>query len=351
MRVIEQLVQHFWTRGALSREEALYLVKHGFVREADLAGLVDTQQTDESESSPSEHDRRDDEPHDDLEKKIRDAEEKHDKSIGGAGGKGGKKKKPAGHNVAPAATLLGTHISAREAYPALHELGNRLKPKPCPTWREAAQAVAAAKPAKLETALVGLLNGRARALGELWFWFDLEPLFLWAEDSANAGPVADAIGKLLRTDTPGRVGRLEQLKKAPEVQALTDLLAASKPFLAQLPVLYDRYFDKLGHWLIPPTGVAAAVWPTLPWAFVLAYNGRKGTPDKPPPGYPVDPHQLTFDQLKRALATAYPIDADRTRELLISRLREKPDPMPDRDHWERYLVFDRPLHCPNSWKV
>ena len=36
MRVIEQLVQHFWTRGALSREEALYLVKHGFIRESDL---------------------------------------------------------------------------------------------------------------------------------------------------------------------------------------------------------------------------------------------------------------------------------------------------------------------------
>ena len=41
MRVIEQLVQHFWARGALTREEALYLVRHGFVREADLAGLVD----------------------------------------------------------------------------------------------------------------------------------------------------------------------------------------------------------------------------------------------------------------------------------------------------------------------
>ncbi len=350
MRVIEQLVQHFWTRGALTREEALYLVKHGFVREADLAGLVETPETDEFEVPPEISGRQEDPRFDPEAKRHEELEDELTGRNSGGGKKGGKKKKPAGHNLTPAVTLLGSHMTAREAYPALHELGNRLK-QPCPTWREAAKAIAVAKPAKLEAALVGLLNGRARALGELWFWFDLEALFVWAEDAVNAGPVAEAIGKLLRADTPGRVGRLEQLKKAAEVQALTDLLAARKPFLAQLPVLYDRYFDKLGQWLIPPAGVAAAMWPALPWAFVLVYNGRRGTPDTPPLGYPVDPHQLTFDVLKRALATAYPMDADRTRELLISRLREKPDPMPDREHWDRSLVFDRPLHCPYSWKV
>ncbi|MCE9567767.1 MAG: hypothetical protein K8U57_37690 [Planctomycetes bacterium] len=347
MRVIEQLVQHFWTRGALTREEAQYLVKHGFVRESDLPGLVEDAETVPiPEPSEAEY-----EPDPRFDPKAREAEELEDELTGrnSIGKKGGKKKKPAGHNVAPVATHLGTHIAAREAFPALHELGQRLKP--CPTWRDAAKAIAASKPAKLETALVGLLNARARALGELWFWFDLEPIFQWAEHGSNAGPVADAIGKLLRADTPGRVGRLDQLKKTPEVQALTDLLAARRPFLSLLPTLYNKHFDKLGQWLIPPAGVAAIPWPSLPWAFVLVYNARKGTADVPPPGYPVDPHLLTFELLKAALAAAFPMDPVTVRELLIHRIRERPEPIPNSGDLDKKAVFDRPLHCPNNWKV
>ncbi len=349
MRVIEQLVQHFWTRGALTREEAQYLVKHGFVRETDLPGFVDDDDTVRLEVSPESFGEQADPRFD---PKAREAEELEDELTGrnsGVGKKGGKKKKPAGHNIAPVATHLGVHIAAREAFPALHELGQRLKP--CCTWRDAAIAIAAASPTQLETALVALLNGRARALGELWFWFDLEPVFAWAEHGDNAGPVADAISKLLRADTPGRVGRLDQIKKAPEVQALADLLAARRPFLATLPALYDRYFDKLGQWLIRPAGAASAPWPALPWAFVLVYNARKGTADVPPPGYPVDPHQLTFELLKAALATAFPMDRVAVRELLIHRIREKAEPLPDSVDLDKKAVFDRPLHCPNNWKV
>jgi hypothetical protein len=347
MRVIEQLVQHFWARGALTREEALYLVRHGFVREADLVGLVDQPSEPaavaEEEPAPREDPR--------FDPKAREIEQLEDELVGrnSAGGRKGGKKKPAGHNVAPAAAHLGVHLAARESYPALQELGNRLKK--CATWRDAAKAIAAADLAKLEAALVALLGARARALGELWFWFDVEPLFAWTEDATNAGPVADAIRKLLRADTPGRVGRLEQLKKAPEVQALTDLLAARRPFVAMMPVLYSRYFDKLGQWLIPPAGVAAAVWPALPWSFVLAYNAHKGTPDIPPAGYPVDPHKLTFELLKAALAAALPLDPTAVRELLIHRIRERIDPMPEHEDWWKNAVFDRPLHCPYSWKV
>jgi hypothetical protein len=348
MRVIEQLVQHFWTRGALTREEALYLVKHGFVREADLVGLVDSPEITESEVSESADERQEDPRFD---PKAKQDEQLEDELVGrNAGGKkGGKKKKPAGHNLAPAATLLTTHLSTRTQYPALQELGNRLKP--CSTWQDAARVIAAARVTDLETALVGLLNLRARALGELWFWFDLEPLFVWSEDPANAGPVAEAIGKLLRADTPARVGRLEQLKKAPEVQSLVALLSARKPFLSLIPTLYNRYFDKLGQWLIQPSGAAAVVWPSLPWAFVLVYNARKGTPDVPPQGYPVDPHLLTFEVVKAALAAAFPIDHVPVRELLIHRIRERAEPMPDRVDWGKNTVFVRPLHCPYSWKV
>lgn len=342
MRVIEQLVQHFWARGALTRDEAQYLVKHGFVREGDLPGLVE-------DNGPIEV--AEEQPDPRFDPKAREAEQLEDELTGrnSAGGRRGKKKKPAGHNVAPLAAVLGSHLSIRVAHPALLELGQRMAP--CTDWRAAARTVAAAEPDDLEASLVALLNSRARALGELWFWFDLEPVFRWAEHGDNAGPVADAVGKLLRADTPGRVGRFDQLKKVPEVQALLDLLAARGAFLAALPGLFVRQFDKLGQWLVPPVAAAAGPWPALPWAFVLVYNARKGTADVPPPGYPVDPHQLTFEVLKAALVAASAMDRAAVRTLLIHQIRERPEPVPGSDDLAKKAVFDRPLHCPFSWKV
>ncbi|VTT99262.1 unnamed protein product [Gemmataceae bacterium] len=342
MRVIEQLAQHFWARGALTREEAQYLVGHGFVREGDLPGFVE-------DNAPSEL--AGEEPDPRFDPKAREAEQLEDELTGrnSAGGRRGKKKKPAGHNVAPLASHLGSHLTGREPFPALHELGQRLTP--CADWRGAARAVAAAEPDDLEAALVAVLNARPRALGELWFWFDVEPVFEWAERGDNSGPVADAIGKLLRADTPGRVGRLDQLLKVPEVQALTDLLAARGAFLAALPGLFVRQFDKLGQWLVPPAAGAAGPWPALPWAFVLLYNARKGTADVPPPGYPVDPHQLAFEVLKAALVAAFAMDRAAVRALLIHQIRERPEAIPDSGDLAKRAVFDRPLHCPYSWKV
>lgn len=358
MRVIEQLVHHFWARGALTREDAAFLVKHGFAREADLPGLAPEQapadplETIIEEALALEHELREEADTSAADVKAREAEELEDELVGrnaGSRKSGGKKKKPTGHDLAPAVAALGAHFAAREPYPALCELGCRLKP--CATWRDAARAVSAARPEALETALVGLLAARPRALGELWFWFDLEPLFDWTDDAENAGPVADGLSKLLRADTLARVGRLGQLLKAAEVQSLLDLLPARRAFLNLLPVLYHAHFPKLGQWLVPPAGAAAKGWPALPWAFVIVYNARHGTASASPLGYPVDARKLPFAVVRTALATALPLAPVAVRELLIDRLRHRDEPVPDRAHWEKYLVFDRELYCPFTWRI
>src|SRR5262245_8312339 len=38
MKVITQLIKHFWQRGALTPAEIDYLVQHGFIRSRDLPG-------------------------------------------------------------------------------------------------------------------------------------------------------------------------------------------------------------------------------------------------------------------------------------------------------------------------
>ncbi|MCI0703335.1 MAG: hypothetical protein L0241_19830, partial [Planctomycetia bacterium] len=313
MRVIEQLVHHFWARGALTREEALYLVKHGFARESDLPGLTEPGQPIDPPYDPPRTDPEED-YYRDLDRmraqeaadtEAREAEELEDELVGRNAGSrkaGGKKKKPTGHNLAPAVALLASHFALREPYPALFELGNRLAP--CADWRDATRAIGGSQPELLETALVGLLTVRPRALGELWFWFDLEPLFEWADDEENAGPVAEGLSKMLRADNLAQVGRLGQLQKAAEVQTLLELLRARRAFLNLLPVLYHAHFPKLGLWLVPPAGVAAHCWPALPWAFVLVYNARQGTADEPPMGYPLDTHTISARLLRIALTTA-----------------------------------------------
>jgi hypothetical protein len=40
MKVVQQLIEHFWDRGSLPLEQAHYLVEHGFIRAVHLAGYV-----------------------------------------------------------------------------------------------------------------------------------------------------------------------------------------------------------------------------------------------------------------------------------------------------------------------
>src|SRR5437016_8219712 len=126
MRVIEQLVQHFWARGAITRDEALYLVKHGFVREGDLPGLVEGEQSPDSSAAPSMSKRELGDHWRALEdEQARQVEQLEDELTGrnaGSKKRGGKKPKPSGHNLAPAAAVLAGHFADREPYPALREL-------------------------------------------------------------------------------------------------------------------------------------------------------------------------------------------------------------------------------------
>ena len=348
MRVIEQLVQHFWARGAISRAEAMYLVKHGFVRDADLPGLIGNEREIDPatyQPRPGDYDEAADRP-DPADDAARRAEELEADLVGRGTGtkKSGKKKKPSGHNLAPAAARLATHYAAREAYPALVELGSRLKT--CATWRDAAVAVGDASPAKLGTALVGLLNARPRALGELWFWFDLDPLFDWVENTANEGPVAEGLGKLMRAANRNEVGRLGQLMKCLEVRDLGELLEARRNFLGQLPYLYEKHFARLRHWLVPPAGEAATTWPALPWTFVLVYNVRHNIPDQPPPGYDVSWYELELRLREAAFTTALGIERVGVLGLLAERALSVPIRYGQSDFF-RVQVFRCPLH----WRV
>lgn len=340
MRVVEQLIQHFWQRGALTRTEIEYLVSHGFVRAADLPDYLDADEP--AEPTPLYEPEPDPDPVGDRSEPPPDPE---DVLLGRRVGKkrGGKKKpKPTGHNLAPLEALLGAHLADREPYEALVELGNRIRP--CKDWVAAASAVASLTPLQLDPHLVQVLNHRPPALGELWFWFSVESLIAWTQAPGNAGPVAAGLAGLIRAEVLSEVGRLEQLRKAAGVDGLIELLAARKVFLGSLRVLYRRHFARLKRWLVAPSGPAAAVWPALPWAFVLVYNAR--TPE--PTGYPLStraPH-VSNVILGMAWEAAWRMESTALLGLIPEQYRSNAD-LPVQG-WNTILGD---LMCPLDWRV
>ena len=50
MKVLQQLIQHFWLRGVLSVEQAHYLVESGFIRPGDLENYEPRPQDREEET-------------------------------------------------------------------------------------------------------------------------------------------------------------------------------------------------------------------------------------------------------------------------------------------------------------
>jgi hypothetical protein len=339
VRVIEQLIQFFWSAGELSENEVQTLHKQGFVHY--LPGVIEPPQEWVDEPSDEawgwgryDHwDPRDDLPEDVPVRRAPGKRRRKDRS------------KVTGHNLAPLCALLAGHFAVRKPFPALVELGNRLGP--CAAWQQAAAVVGRAEAPRLEAALVGLLNVRPRALGELWFWFHLEPLAGWAAQTANKGPVAAALARLLQTATPSQVGRIGQLFKAAEVRDLVALLAARRRFLAALPGLYGRHFARLGQWLVPPAHAAAGCWPALPWAFVLLYNARQSCPGRVPCGYPVWWGSLAEALRPLAWATAYGMDPERVRTLIDPRYAG----LPVNPAEAAVKVRSDGLLCPLTWRL
>jgi hypothetical protein len=333
VRVIEQLIQHFWQTGELSRANVQTLLDHGFIRPENLPGWVDR------ETSWSEPETTPDDPWEEEETPV--------PRTGGKARRGKDRPTPVGHDLAPLSAILTKHFALRTPYPALVELGQRLRLGG--DWPRAAAAIGTTEVPSLAGALVGLLNVRPRALGELWFWCDVSGLEVWSQLKPHKGPVIEALLRLLRAATLFEAGRVMQLLKAPEVQHLLALLAARRRLLAVLPTLYEQHFGRLGQWLVPPTGRAASGWPALPWAYLLRYNARR-VAAPPLPGYPTSWEALSDGLRERAWTTAWSMDPASLPALLPAEVRT--DPLfPARDPKHACPRVRMPLHCPLNWRV
>jgi hypothetical protein len=108
MRVIEQLIRHFWASGELSCAEARRLLASGFVSPESLPDL------EERAAGRSAGGK------DPLE---RWAEEPPAPRAVGKRRRGRRRRRPTGHNLTPLCAQLARHFAVRRPHAALVELG------------------------------------------------------------------------------------------------------------------------------------------------------------------------------------------------------------------------------------
>jgi len=225
MRVIEQLVQHFWARGAITRDEALYLAGHGFVRESDLPGLVvgDREIDPHTYEPAGGDDGRPWEWPDREDEKARQAEQLEDELTGRGGrpgrGRGRPRRKALRRKQAALSALVARCFAGQTACPAVLALGNRVRP--CGTWREAVRALT--QRGGRRTGLT-LLRGDPQACRELAACLDVGPLL--NRDGGADTAVERWLRELIadRHASPERARRARRILGLPEVRDLMKVI-------------------------------------------------------------------------------------------------------------------------------
>ncbi len=325
MKVITQLIRHFWQRGALSPEQAEYLLDQGFARPSDLPGYKPVEHAVEQLPEVVVL-----APHP-LEATA-EALERPRRRVGRGGPKG----------VVPEADDLQLwlrkqfSLRARD-FVSLVRLGERFGP--CPTWLDAAKRIRQAKPDRFARGLAAALRSQQVALRSLWQAVDLEPFHTRMEDASLRGPTVRAFRMLLSLQDASQLGKYCWILKLDEVQAACNLLQANRSLMAGLGGLFHHHRSTLngalqrsGH-LVPH------------WAFVLLYNAYRRTAENGAAARrEFGPIDLPADDVwRQAWTAALLMDSPAVTRLLIGCYgrREVGDG----------AACSHLLYCPLGWKL
>jgi hypothetical protein len=256
MKVITQLIRHFWQRGALTPEQAEYLLDQGFARLADLpgyqsppeaAGVVVATTTIERPSPLEEIGERLDRPR--------------------KRGKGGPK------GVVPEENDLRLWLNKQfarrsRAFASLVTFARRFAP--CATWQNAVVTLRQVRPDRFHKGLASALRSQEFGLRTFWTAVDPEPFHARMEDSSLRGPTVRAFRMLLALRSAPQMGRYVWILKLAEVQAALNLLTVHRLLLRALGELFRQHRPTLN------AALQHSSHPVPRWALVLLYNaGRR----------------------------------------------------------------------------
>jgi hypothetical protein len=332
MKVITQLVKHFWQRGALSPTEIEYLINHGFVRARDLAGYVPPPEEPEPAIPPLSVIGQVGSP--------TQLERLEDSLVRRAAKRGTAQPRGQVVEIKELCRRVNTELIRRQA--ALARLGLAAAGVRGNDWRLAAQALRQS-PARLLENLARALRSGAITLRETWQALDLEPLHRLLGDDEARGRAARAYLALLVGDQSIGLGKYTWILQHDEMQAVSNLRVANGHFVAGLNLLYRQHLRLL------TTSLARGADPVVVWGLLLLHNAHRSRLDPrdskfvpdygpvPPPGEDVWQQAWTIalsmdrPRLTKFLVLCYEGAAARQARPTESLVRE--------------------LYCPDGWKV
>jgi hypothetical protein len=333
MKVITQLVQHFWQRGALTAEDAAYLVRGGFVRAGDLAGFKLPPDDEPAALETSVHTP--------TPVGLR-ALEAVQESLLRRGRRRRKKGSPKTAVLQPKelCARLTTEFGRRRN--DLQQLVLACGPKTSSsTWEEAAAELRRLAPAKCRSVLASRLRLGVVSLARLWEAVDLEPFHRLLGEDEVRGRTARSYSALLVAQDAASLGGYGWILKFDEVQAVANLRCVRERLLETVCQLYRDDRRTLTRCLTHSST------PVATWSLILLYNADRpeGRPVSARTEFgPVQPPD--GDVWKHAWTAALEMDPVHVAQLLVDCYGRSTDESPGPPGGAAIS-----LYCPKGWHL
>lgn len=273
MKVLKQMIEHFWERGALSLDEAHYLVEHGFVGAWDLPGYAPLSQDDEELHATGASDYGPSEP-DPLEME-------HERLVSRPSSGRGRGPKVAEYAPAELQADLARLLDQRtRCFSALIEMtqgkaGNH---------QAAAVRLRQYNAAAFSKLFIDSVRKRPSLLADVWEAVSDQAFHVLLERPNVRGKAARAFRRLLQTSDPKHWSGAGWLLKFDEVQTIVNLLAVRRLLLPAIVDLYEKHWAVLAKCMQRPAKPGPA-WESLAFGLVLLHHARFFATNRHPSGY------------------------------------------------------------------
>jgi hypothetical protein len=331
MKVLQQLIQHFWTHGALTPEQAHYLVEHGFVRAEDLDSYEPESAADQGDAY-AERPPVEVLPPDEM-------DHKEEELIDAAGRRKGGKTAPRTPDLTTEqlGEMLEAILRAREALlPALQSVSGADAPSATAVLRQMPEE-------EFRRRLLTAVQARPGVLAEMWEGLDESPFHDLLARPGMKGRPARAFGAVLRAADVASWAAVAWIMQVPTVQTVANLLAVRRRLAAGVLWLYDSYRSRFARCLQRPAR-PGPTWIGLGFGMVLVHNARAWPTGRKPMGYRVE-QRLDADGWREAWTTAMSLDPGAVTPYLLTAGDYNNEGLGGRVHEDFALI------CPYEWKV
>jgi len=333
MKVIAQLIRHFWERGVLTNVDAEYLLSHGFARRQDLPGFEFP--TTVPEFEPDQAAVKPVELPGELELYEESLVRRHDAR------RGQHEPHPTELKIEEILERLQAEYERRATdLKSLVAFGQRIQP--VETWQEAVAELHDIPGERFHAELcAGLKEGRV-LLGDVWQASEVEPFHRLIADDEIRGQAVRAFLAILIAAHPGELGKHVWIMRHDEIHALMNLRVVYERLLSSLARMFQEDRHLLSRALEANNDIVQV------WSLVLMYNAcRPPLGDQPDYKIEYGPLPLPGDMTwKQAWTCALRMDRPSVSKFLVACYDES-----DRPELECDESCRRPLMCPVGWHI